>query len=397
MTVGHVLLEIGRSLRESFLMLWATLWALALGFGLSGAIQAFAPTSRLRDLLGNRRPAAVARATGFGMASSSCSYAAASMARSLFRGGADLLTALVFMVASTNLVIELGIVMLVLLGWQFLAAEFTGGPIMIVLLASFGGLLLTPRVVAMARARVGPPEVGTAPATCEAHAHHAAPEPPPAAEHPRADWTSAVAFALSDVRMLWRELLIGFTVAGFLAVAVPTRVWSTLFVHGHGLWTSAENAAIGPLIAMLSWVCSIGNVPMAAALWHGGISFGGVIAFIFGDLIAMPLVLVYRRLYGTRVALRLVVLLYVVMAVAGLLTELAFRGLGIIPAHHLLVGRTSSLGWQATTALDLVLVPLAALAWWRARARRDAGSLPAPACEHHGAVHQASMEPSPPS
>jgi len=377
LATSSFLVDVGRGLREAFLMFWATLWALVLGFGISGAVQAFVPKTKMQASLGTHRPRAVARAAGYGMVSSSCSYAATAMAKSLFKKGADFVSAMVFMIASTNLVIELGIVMLVLLGWQFMAAEFVGGPIMIVLLALIGGMVLTPRLVSTARRRVARPDA--------AHDHLAmsgvSEERLAQLEHTAlrtktrslAAWSDAAAYSVADVTMLRRELVIGYTVAGFLAVLVPVHVWNTLFVHGHGFWTSLENALVGPLIALLSWVCSIGNVPLAAALWNGGISFGGVIAFIFGDLIAMPLIFIYRRFYGTALTVRLVALLYALMATAGLLTEGIFALLGIVPTHRSLTVTSSHLTWDYTTFLNIVFIVIAAAGWWLARHRTRLG------------------------
>jgi uncharacterized membrane protein YraQ (UPF0718 family)/YHS domain-containing protein len=373
------LTDIGRGCREAFLMFWATLWALVLGFSISGAVQAFVPKVRMQSALGSHRPRAVAKAAGYGMVSSSCSYAATAMARSLFKKGADFLSAMVFMIASTNLVIELGIVMLVLLGWQFMAAEFVGGPIMIVLLAVLGGLVLTPRLIAGARRRVTEPVAG--------HDHdHAAMSgvsedrqaelertPLRAKTRSVAAWSDAAAYGVADVTMLRRELVIGYTVAGFLAVLVPVHVWNALFLHGHGFWTSLENALVGPLIAVLSWVCSIGNVPLAGALWNGGISFGGVIAFIFADLIAMPLILIYRKYYGGALTIRLVALFYALMATAGLLTEGIFVALGIVPTNRHLALSSDQLTWNYTTILNVLFLVVAVAGWWLARHRERFG------------------------
>ena len=268
--------DIGRSLREGFFMFWETLWALVLGFTLSGVVQAFVSKEQMQAKLGNHRPASVSRAAGYGMVSSSCSYAASAMSKSLFAKGADFVSAMVFMIASTNLVVELGIVMLVLLGWQFMAAEFVGGPIMIILLALLGGFVFRTALVEAARRRVQG-------AVTHGHDHGAMTGVSPARQEELersswsskvrspAAWSDAASYAVADVTMLRRELVIGYTVAGFLAALVPTHVWNILFIHGHGLWTSLENALVGPLIAVLSWVCSIGNVPLAAALWSGEI------------------------------------------------------------------------------------------------------------------------------
>ena len=259
---------IGRSLREGFFMLWETLWPLILGFSLSGAVQAFVSREAMEAKMGDHGPAAVARASGYGMASLSCSYAASAMAKSLFVKGADFVAASVFMVASTNLVIELGIVLIVLMGWQFAASEFVGGVIMVVLLAATGGFWLRGRLVVEARQRLTeeaghghgqPPAEGTSP-------QH---EPWATKLRSKAGWADAASYTMADLKMLRRELAIGFTVAGFLAVVVPTQVWNAVFIHGHGGWTTLENVAVGPLIALVSFVCSIGNVPLAAALWKG--------------------------------------------------------------------------------------------------------------------------------
>ena len=366
------LVDVGRSLREGFFMFWETLWALVLGFSLSGVVQAFVSKEQMRAKLGNHRPAAVGRAAGYGMVSSSCSYAASAMSKSLFAKGADFVAAMVFMIASTNLVIELGIVMLVLLGWQFMAAEFVGGPLMIIGLALLGGFVFRSALVEAARRRARGDGAG-------GHDHAAmtgvSTERQDELErtswsakvHSPAAWSDAASYAVADVTMLRRELVIGYTVAGFLAVLVPTHVWNVLFIHGHGFWTSVENALVGPLIAVVSWVCSIGNVPLAAALWSGGISFGGVISFIFADLIAMPLILIYRKFYGSKLTLRLVGLFYVLMATAGLLTEGIFRLFGAVPTTRSLQVTAAHFEWNYTTFLNVVFILVAIAVWWLAR------------------------------
>jgi len=369
------LVSIGRSFREAFFMLWETLWALILGFSLSGFVQAFISKTAMQRQMGSRSPAAIARATGFGMVSSSCSYAASAMSKSLFRKGADFITAMVFMLASTNLVLELGLILLVLMGWQFMAAEFVGGPIMIVLFASLGGLLLTSKVIAMARRHLEAREQSAR------HGEPVSDERVQELETMRftqkvaspAAWSDAANYSVADATMLRRELLIGYLVAGFLAVLVPTSFWNALFIQGHGFWTVLENALVGPLIAIISWVCSIGNVPLAAALWSGGISFGGVIAFIFADLIAMPLILIYAKFYGWKVTIRLVVAFYVVMVVGGLLTEGVFHLANAIPTHRTLSVSSAHFSWNYTTYLNFVFIMVAGCVWWLAKNRARFG------------------------
>jgi uncharacterized membrane protein YraQ (UPF0718 family) len=352
-------------MREAFFMFWATLWALILGFALSGAVQAFISKRRMERSLGSHRPAAVARATGFGMVSSSCSYAATAMAKSLFRKGADFTTSMIFMFASTNLVIELGVVLVVLMGWQFALAEFVGGPIMIVLLALIGGLVFGPKLVRAARARLEP---------FENEREHVS------SMTTRAGWSDSARYTLADLRMVRRELVIGYVVAGFLTVMVPVDTWNTLFWHGHGFLTTLQNVILGPLIACISFVCSVGNVPMAAALWHGGISFGGVIAFIFADLIAFPLLLIYRKYYGTRVMLRLFFTFWAVMAAAGLAVEGIFTAFGIVPTERPAAIVPEHFSWNYTTILNIVFLAVFGVLVWLAHSRSSERLAEDPVC-----------------
>jgi hypothetical protein len=364
-TVPVWLVWVGRSLRESASMFLETLWPLGLGFALSGAIQAFATRDQMEHRLGNHHPAAVLRASGYGMASSSCSYAAAAMAKSLFQRGADFVTSMVFMFASTNLVIELGVVLAVLVGWRFLAAEFVGGAVMIVLLALAGAFVLTPKLTDAARRQLGGADDRVAAGGKSALADRL---------RNSARWREAASYAIADLKMLRFELVAGYLAAGALAAVVPASFWTALFIPGHGLWTSLENALIGPLIALISCVCSVGNVPLAAALWNGGIAFGGVVAFLFADLLSLPLVFVYRRYYG-RLAWRLVPLFWVVMSAAGLVTEGLFSLAGLLPSAHRgqLARPTFSFGWS--DALDLLaLAALAGLFLVHRRRNEDDGS-----------------------
>jgi hypothetical protein len=367
LATATLLLDIGRSVREAFFMFWETLWPLVLGFGLAGAVQAFVSRDAMRERLGDHQPRAVLRASGYGMVSSSCSYAASAMAKSLFTKGADYVAAMVFMFASTNLVIELGIVLIVLMGWQFAVSEFVGGFIMIGLLATFGSLWLRGRLVVQARERLqageDQHEDQRGPATNDA------PAPLRIRLRSMAGWADSATYTMSDLTMLRRELVIGYTVAGFLAVLVPTSVWQAVFITGHGFWTSVENAIVGPFIAVISFVCSIGNVPLAAALWSGGISFGGVIAFIFADLIAFPLLLIYRRYYGTRLMLRMLVVFWALMSTAGLLTELLFRAAGLVPTMRPTTVAPAHFSWNYTTYLNLVFLALFAVLYWIYRNR----------------------------
>ena len=375
LTAAHAVTDVGHSVREAFYMFWETLWALVLGFGLSGAVQAFVSRDEMQRHLGDHRPAAVGRASFYGAISSSCSYAASAMAKSMFARGADFVAAMVFMFASTNLVVELGIVLVVLIGWQFVAAEFIGGAIMIVLLVAAGSLWFRGRALDEART--------VATGDSGGHHHHDDSENAALQRLPwrrrvrsKAGWSDAAGYTMSDLTMLRKEMVIGFLVAGFLAVLVPNHVWNDVFIHGHGNWTTLENVVVGPFVAIISFVCSIGNVPLAAALWKGGISFGGVVSFIFADLITLPLLLIYRKQYGRRMTLRMLAVFWLVMSAAGLVTEELFKAVGWVPGTRPTVISGDTLRFNYTTVLDIIaLVAFAALYWlYRNRDRFGGGT-----------------------
>ncbi|MET3808255.1 uncharacterized membrane protein YraQ (UPF0718 family) [Nakamurella sp. UYEF19] len=369
-------------LDEAFFMFWETLWALVLGFALSGAVQAFVSRTEMQQALGDHSPRTLGKSSFFGMISSSCSYASSALAKSLFSRGADFTAALVFMVASTNLVVELGIVLWLLIGWQFALAEFVGGAIMIILLG-----LVVPRVIPTAwieRARDnlnrddahGQADPGQHPG----HEHHTDGEATELESEPltrrlrsRRGWGDASGYTISDLSMLRKELLIGFVVAGFLAALVPTWFWQSIFLTGHGFASSLENVIIGPFLAIISFVCSVGNVPLAAALWQGGISFGGVVSFVFADLITLPLLSIYRKYYGTAITLRILGVFWVVMSTAGLAVEYLFKAIRIpVPARPTMIVHTG-FQWNYTTVLNILALAGFAVIYWLYRHRDTSG------------------------
>jgi uncharacterized membrane protein YraQ (UPF0718 family)/YHS domain-containing protein len=361
--------EILESIRMSAFMFWETLWALVLGFGLSGVVQAFVPRDAMERSMGTHRPAALARAGGYGMVSSSCSYAATAMGKSLFQKGADFITAMVFMFASTNLVIELGIVLFVLMGWQFFAAEFIGGPIMIILLALVGGFVLRPKLTDAARERLASGHIAghdhaAMTGVSDERRHELEREPWGEKLTSKAAWSDAAAYTMADITMLRRELVIGYLIAGVISVFVHPSVWRVVFFEGHGLATTIENAIIGPFIAVVSFVCSIGNVPLADALWHARLGFAGVISFIFADLITLPLLLIYRKYYGTKLALRLLATFWFVMSVAGLITEVIFQHAGWIPHEAARTLAGPHWEWNYTTFLNFALLIVFGVLFW---------------------------------
>jgi uncharacterized protein len=262
-------------------------------------------------------------------------------------------------------VIELGIVIWVLLGWQFALGEFVGGVIMIALFSWLAGLVVKRREIEAARARLGD----------GGHVHDASGSRAPWRERLRspAGWADAASYTFADAKMLRKEMAGGYLVAGFLAILVPVSVWNDVFANGHGFWTSLQNVVVGPFIALIACVCSIGNVPLAAALWHGGISFGGVMSFIFADLIALPLLFIYRRYYGGRLALKLLVTFWAVMSAAGLAVEYLFRGAGIVPNTRPAAVVPTEFTWNYTTFLNIVFLLLLGGLWWLARNQRRLG------------------------
>ena len=368
------LVDVGRSLREAFFMLWETLWPLVLGFGLSGAVQAFVSHEAMQRSMGNHRPAAVTRASFYGMVSSSCSYAASAMSKSLFVKGADFVAANVFMFASTNLVVELGIVLIVLVGWQFAVSEFVGGIIMIILFTALGSLWFRGRQVTDARQRLRQ--------SASDHDHVHGPSEDTILQHQpwrvrlrsKGGWADSATYTMADLTMLRKELVIGYVIAGFLATLVPVHIWNTLFLHGHGFWTTLENVVVGPFIAIISFVCSVGNVPLAAALWKGGISFGGVISFVFADLIALPLLLIYRRYYGLKLMFKMLALFWLVMSLAGLVTEGLFRTAGLVPTTRPSQIVTAHFRWDYTTVLNVIFLAVFGLLLWAYRNRERLGA-----------------------
>ncbi len=360
MMVFSIAASIWDALRTSFGMFWEILWALILGFALSGAVQAAVSKGEMRRLLPDDSPRSVAIASGLGAASSSCSYAAVALTRSIFRKGADFTSAMAFQFASTNLVIELGIIMWLLLGWQFAVAEFTGGAIMIVLIALLFRAFLTDRLVAEARTQADLGLVGS----MEGHA-----EMDMSVAGDDALWrrllserglTATSNYFVMDWAAIWKDIVGGLVIAGALAAWVPNHTWQSLFLAHHGTIAKLWGPLIGPLVAIVSFVCSIGNVPLAAVLWNGGISFGGVIAFIFADLIILPILDIYRRYYGLRMTAFLLATFYAAMVAAALLVEVGFGAIGLVPSVHSAHITEASVALNYTTVLNVIFLAVAA-------------------------------------
>jgi uncharacterized membrane protein YraQ (UPF0718 family) len=354
---GHVV----EALSFAFGMFWEILWALILGFALSAVVQATVSKSEIQRLLPDDSPRSIAWASGLGAASSSCSYAAVALARSLFRKGADFTAAMAFQFASTNLVIELGIVMALILGWQFTLAEFLGGPLMIVLLALAFRAFLSRRLLDQAREHADRGVLGR----MEGHAEMdmSIGERGPLWQRLRSPegFTAIANHFVMDWAAVWIDILGGLLIAGALAAWVPDSWWQAVFLDGHGTLTAVWGPVVAPLVAILSFVCSVGNVPLAAVLWNGGISFGGALAFIFADLIVLPILDIYRKYYGWRMAGFLLVTFYATMVAAGLIVDLLFEGAGLVPRQRHARVETAGVQLDYTTVLNIAFLALAAV------------------------------------
>lgn len=356
-----ILHAVWHALSMSFAMGWEILWALILGFLLSGAIQAVVSKKQMTKLLPDDSPKSLVIATGLGAAASSCSYAAVALARSIFTKGANFTSAIAFEIASTNLVIELGIIMALLLGWQFTLAEFVGGPIMIIIFAVLARLFISPKLIEQAR-RIA--EKG-AQGKMEAHAQMDMAVTGKGSILSRLKSskgkTATSHYYVMDWQAVWKDIAIGLLIAGAAAAWIPESFWKVLFLTDHPLLAAIWGPIIGPVVAMLSFVCSIGNVPLAAVLWNGGISFGGVISFIFADLIILPIINIYRKYYGWRMALRLTGVMYIAMVLAGYLIEGIFQLLRLIPDERNAKVLEASISFNYTTVLNIIFLIITAL------------------------------------
>jgi uncharacterized protein len=384
-----LLSAVGHALALASSMTWEILWALILGFALSAVVQAVVRRSTIVALMGDDRPRTLAVAAGLGAASSSCSYAAVALARSLFRKGANFTAAMAFEIGSTNLVVELGIILALLMGWQFTAAEFIGGPLMIVIIAILFRLFVRSRLIDAAREQA---ERGVA-GSMEGHAAMDM-----SIKREGSFWqrlVSAEGFtSVSHVFVMeWlailRDLVLGLLIAGAVAAWVPEKFWQIFFLADHPGWSALWGPIVGPIVAIVSFVCSIGNVPLAAVLWNGGISFGGVIAFIYADLLIVPILNIYRKYYGTRMMLTLLGTFYAAMVAAGYLVELIFGTANLIPKQRNATVMEAAISWNYTTWLNIafLVITVALIARFITSGGlpmlRMMGGSPDPGSDHH--------------
>lgn len=352
-------------LAAAFSMFWEVLWPLILGFVLSGIVQAIVSHKTLAKTLGGDSPRHITFATLFGVACSSCSYAAVALARSLFQKGASFTSAMVFEVASTNLVIELGIILVVLMGWQFMAAEFLGGIIMVIILALIFRLTLTPKLIVLAQKNAEKGLLGKMEG-------HAAMDMSVGGD--KTFWqkllsskgfTAISNYFVMDWASVWMDIALGFLIAGALEVLIPHSFWQAFFLTNNPTLAAIEGPLVGPLVAIFSFVCSVGNVPLAAVLWQGGISFGGVVSFIFADLIVLPIIDIYRKYYGWKVMMYITATFYITMVIVGYIVEFIFSTLGVVPTERNLVFVTRAISWDYTSWLNIVFLIFAGVLLFR--------------------------------
>jgi uncharacterized membrane protein YraQ (UPF0718 family) len=358
--VMRVLDALGHALAVAGSMTWQVTWSLILGFTLSGIVQAVIRRQAVTRLLGDDRPKTLALATGLGAASSSCSYAAVALARALFRQGASFTAAMVFEIASTNLVIELGIILALLISWQFTLAEFIGGPVMIVLTAVAFRLFIRSRLIDAARQQADRGLAGSMEGHAAMDMSITSGGSPWRRLISRDGYTSVSHIFVMEWAAVIRDVVLGLLIAGAIGAWVPDTFWRHLFLTGNPLAARLWGPLIGPVISVLSFVCSIGNVPLAAVLWNGGISFGGVVAFIFADLIIIPILIIYRTYYGTKMMLALLGIFYATMVAGGYIVEFAFGGLGLIPATRAARVAATGITWNYTTILNIIFLLVAA-------------------------------------
>ena len=355
-----VISALGDALWMASAMLWEILWPLILGFGLSAVVQAVVSKSEMTRLLPDDSPRSLGIACGLGAASSSCSYAAVALARSIFRKGANFTTAMAFQLASTNLVAELTIIIIVLIGWQFATAEFLGGPLMVLLMALLFRMFLSDKAIAQARAQAGRGLKGK----MEGHAEMDMSVTEGSIWQritSKDGFTATSHYFVMDLAAVWKDIAIGLLIAGALAAWVQPVFWQKFFLVSHPVAAKIWGPILGPIVAIISFVCSVGNVPLAAVLWNGGISFGGVIAFIYADLIVLPIIDIYRKYYGWKVAGLIVAVFYIAMVLAALVIEFLFDLLGLIPSQRSAQVVEMSISFNYTTVLNIIFLAIAAL------------------------------------
>lgn len=353
-----------QALKMAFLMGWEIFWALVLGLGLSAIVQAVVPKKTMSKLLPDSSPKSLAIACGLGAASSSCSYAAVALTRALIRKGADFIAAMGFQLASTNLVMELSILIILLLGWQFALAEFLGGFILVGFMAVLFRQFVSAKTIQQGKEHADLNLMGK----MEGHAlmDMSVTEGPFFQRlFSKKGLTAVSHYFIMDLAAIWKDIVLGLLIAGALAAWVPNDFWTAFFLQDHPMLTKFWGPLIGPVVAMLSFVCSVGNVPLAAVLWNGGISFGGVVSFIFADLIVIPILHIYWKYYGFKMMTIIFIIYYAAMVLASLIIEFVFQFLNLIPTQRSVEIFEVTLQWNYTAILNLCFGLIAVMLLYR--------------------------------
>ncbi|SIT02328.1 hypothetical protein SAMN05421759_11099 [Roseivivax lentus] len=349
----------GQAAKTAIGFFWKSGWAFVLGYTISAMIQAFMPKAQLTRQIGTPGLRSVGIASLFGAISSSCSFAALAAARSLLAKGAHFVATVAFMFASTNLVIELGILIFIFLGWQFLVAEVIGGVILI--------------AVSSVLIRLSYPR-----SWIEAARESAEQEAPDEAESfdwrqritSLDGWTRVGRGFVMEWQMVWQEILIGFTLAGFIAVFVPDSVWKAIFLAEQaqggeaGFLLVLQNAMVAPFVAAATFIGSMGNIPLATILASSGVLFAGIMGFIYSDLMVPPLVKVNAKYYGWRVALYIAAVMYVSIVATAIILHYGFDFAGMLPESTRRAGDVATFAIDYTFWLNIVaLMAVAGLTW----------------------------------
>ncbi|WP_163559689.1 permease [Halomonas sp. NO4] len=345
---------------------WMALWAFALGYLISSLIQVLVTQARMQRAMGTAGPRSMLLGTLFGFISSSCSFAALATTRTLFQKGAGLAPSLAFLLASTNLVVELGFVIALFLGWPFVVGEYVGGVLLILLAWALIGLTRPERLIARVRERLG------------TDAEEAASQAPDWRHKLTSlqGWQEIGQTYVMEWQMVWKDVLIGFTVAGIIAAFVPQAFFQSLFLGAGdgepGFLELLAQALVGPVAAFFTFIGSMGNIPLAAVLFDNGVSFAGVMAFIFSDLVVLPVLRINATYYGWRMALYILALLLTTLVVTALLLHYGMGWLGWLPSGSDSVTVTQRDFFAINYGFFLNLAFLAGSAalvglWWRAR------------------------------
>jgi uncharacterized membrane protein YraQ (UPF0718 family) len=307
---------------------WMAMWAFVLGYVISSIIQVFITEKRMQNVLGSQDGKSVLLGTFFGFISSSCSFSALATTKSLFQKGASFISSLAFLLASTNLVIELGIIISIFLGWQFVVGEYVGGVLLILISWLFIRIIQPRKLILNARNKLN-----TSKEEGMEQDQKRFIEKVKSSEN----WAKVGKQYTMEWKMVWKDVTVGFTIAGIVAAFVPDTFFQTLFIntgdgqHSFGFFTLLEHVIVGPIAAFLTFIGSMGNIPLAALLFGKGVSFAGVMAFIFSDLVVFPVLRINAKYYGWKMSLFIMFLLFISLIITSMLLHYGFDLFNLIP------------------------------------------------------------------